>query len=86
MPAPSPAARPGGGAYGVGIYISGVGTVTNQNSGTITGYDGIFGRDATIVNAGTIAGNPTARFAYGVGLTENGATLINQAGGTISGL
>jgi fibronectin-binding autotransporter adhesin len=79
----------GTGAGGVGVYLEGGGSVTNQSGGTISGYSGIVGVGTipayglgplTVVNAGDIAGTGGA----GVSL-DDGGSVTNQAGGTISG-
>ena len=69
--------------YSAGIYLGAGGAVSNQSSGTISGYDGIWvtGGAAGLVNAGTILGGAAA--GVGVGLMQGG-TLTNQSGGTIT--
>jgi hypothetical protein len=68
----------------IGVYLLGVGQVTNAKHGTIGGYEaGIFIKgDASISNAGTIAGNVT-----GIEVAEDGASahITNSAGGVITG-
>ncbi len=71
---------------GAGVYLGAGGSVTNQPGGTISGYDGIYGLNATItvVNTGAILGNLTSSTAVGVDLGAGGS-VTNQLGGTISG-
>jgi Hint domain len=74
--------------YGGGIGLFAGGYVTNQSGGTITGtvaaYGYRFGAAVTVVNAGNILGASTGTNAAGVALL-GGGTVINQAGGTITG-
>jgi hypothetical protein len=45
---------------GAGILLGAGGSVTNQSTGTISGYDGVYaGTLATVVNTGSIAGSNT---------------------------
>jgi len=76
---------------GAGVDLNLGGSVTNQNTGVLSGFNGIFGgsvghtgvADATVVNAGSIAGNAT----YGAGVRlRGGGSVTNQNTGTISGL
>ena len=76
---------------GKGIMLEGIGSVTNQSSGTISGYIGLYGGSGpdpggkvTIVNYGSIAGNATSIGGAGVTLGA-GVSVTNQSGGTISG-
>jgi hypothetical protein len=70
------------------------GSVTNQNTGTISGFNAIYGyRAITVVNAGTIAGNATYftlalgnANVVGAGVDLNlGGSVTNQSTGVISG-
>ena len=70
------------GAGGVSLALRG--NVTNQGSGTISGYYGLYG-GSTVVNAGLIAGNPTAAGGRGVRFTGTGLSLTNLSSGTITG-
>ena len=70
------------GAGGVSLVLRG--NVTNQGSGTISGYYGLYG-GATVVNGGLIAGNPTAAGGRGVRFTGTGLSLTNLSSGTITG-
>jgi hypothetical protein len=64
------------------------GSVTNQNTGTISGFNAIYGyRAITVVNAGTIAGNATyftlalgSANVVGAGVDLNlGGSVTNQS-------
>ena len=70
-----------------GLYLTGTGsgTVTNQSSGTISGYDGILELTgtATVVNAGTIMSGGAVS-SNGIDLGAGGR-ITNQSGGVISG-
>jgi hypothetical protein len=69
---------------GAGVFIWG-GSITNQSGGTISGGYGIFSENVlTVVNAGSISGNPTLNREIGIQLVDGG-TVTNQSGGTISG-
>ena len=65
-----------------GVYLTG-GTLSNQSSGTITGFDGVLAATgpATVVNTGSIA---AALNGYGIYLL-GGGSVTNTSGGTISG-
>jgi fibronectin-binding autotransporter adhesin len=71
---------------GYGIQLLGGGSVTNQSGGVITGYDGVHGtgNPLTVVNAGTILGDPTSNASVGIWITDGGM-VSNQATGLISG-
>ena len=58
--------------------------VINQSGGTISGFAGVYGPigPITVVNAGSIGGNPTTGRGLLLGA---GGSVTNQAGGTISG-
>ena len=65
------------------FLFSGAGSVTNLAAGMISGELGINAKGATAVtNAGTI--NGTGTYSVGV-LLQNGGTVDNQSGATISG-
>lgn len=68
-----------------GIYLGAGGQVSNQSTGTVSGYFGIEAQNAaaTVVNAGIISGNYTLG-SSGVYLGAGGS-VTNQSGGTISG-
>ncbi len=69
------------------VQLNAGGTVTNESGGTISGYRGALGGKygaLTIVNAGVIAGNPTASSGVGVVL-EGGGTVTNLNTAMISG-
>jgi fibronectin-binding autotransporter adhesin len=74
-----------------GVALLDGGSITNQSGGLIVGYQGVYGGHAgalTVVNAGTIAAtyfaSAGAAFGNGVFLADGG-TIVNQAGGTITG-
>jgi hypothetical protein len=74
---------------GAGVSLSAGGIVINQYGGAITGASyGIYVSNAigTIVNDGSIAGNPiaTASFSAGIDLFAGGS-IYNQSGGRIAG-
>jgi hypothetical protein len=77
-----------------GINMNGGGVITNRAGGTISGYKGIYiGGNATVINAGTIAGSHPAYWAvyFGMGSThlltvDPGAVFIgNMLGGNSIG-
>lgn len=80
---------PGVGSH-YGVFLSGGAgnTATIVNTGTIRGWDGgvhVQGETATLTNSGTITGcGCTANPANGVHF-EAGGTVVNQAGGVITG-
>ena len=72
-------------AFASGVDLLAGGTITNQSSGSISGYIGIYGGGLlTVVNAGIVAGNETAFTGIGVVLAAGGS-IINQSTATISG-
>jgi fibronectin-binding autotransporter adhesin len=77
------AGRISAGSNFFGIEFRAAGSVTNQSGGTISGGDGVYGKEGaavTVVNAGTIAGSN----GEGIRLIDGGS-VTNQSGGTISG-
>ncbi|HUD60146.1 MAG TPA: Hint domain-containing protein [Acetobacteraceae bacterium] len=69
-----------------GILLTTGATLTNQSGGSITGNTiGVSASGAaTVVNAGSIGGDPTATGGAGVSLAAGGS-VTNQSGGTITG-
>ncbi len=73
--------------FGEGVFLEAGGSVTNQSAGTISGYTGIGGNGilaVTVVNAGSITGNPASGKGEGVDLNWGGS-VTNQSTGMISG-
>jgi uncharacterized protein with beta-barrel porin domain len=78
-----------------GVVLNTGGTLTNYKGGTITGYNGVnLFQAATVTNAGSISGTKAVTitthgytFSLGNGVFMfAGGTVINQTGGTISGV
>ena len=69
-----------------GILLTTGAMLTNQSGGSITGNTiGVSASGAaTVVNAGSIGGDPTATGGAGVSLAAGGS-VTNQSGGTITG-
>ncbi len=68
---------------GDGVNLASYDSVTNQTSGTISGYVGVrIAGYGTLVNAGNITGHG---YGYAIRMTARSASVVNQAGGTISG-
>jgi hypothetical protein len=71
---------------GIGVFLDQGGDVTNQSSGIISGYHGIYdfyGTALTVVNAGRIVGGTTA--GNGMKLDDVTADVTNQSHATMSG-
>jgi hypothetical protein len=75
---------------GRGVYLGAGGSITNQSSAVIGGYQGIYDKVGrlTVVNDGAIAGGttgaPNALGGLGI-LLQAGGSVTNQASGRISG-
>src|SRR5665213_2892783 len=75
------------GGYGIRMYNTAASSIVNMAGGTIestTNRAVYFNSASTLTNSGVISAPTTNNQQIGV-LMENGGTVINNAGGTISG-
>jgi len=74
-------------AGNAGIYMQGGGTVTNGAGGLILGSNAVYGYNAglTVINSGTIEGNPGIATSVGIALAAGGVVSNNSTAGLIRG-